>query len=322
MLSLARSKLPALGAQFVFIAANATGLLCGTVYNSNTPDLYPENAHHKLGWFLTWLVMAQTIMGLLRAYTSSSNKRRQRVEEVAATKPERPLHVQRGSDTSSRFSRDSGYGIELESPRDTSPMSLPQEGRSPEPVPDEGDDDEEHGLLGRDIKVDQYLTQKLRGIGSSRAIHFLNFAHSIIDRFALFLGFVALASGVVTYGGFFHGNGLFSGLAHFIKGGIFFWYGLFTLGRVMGVFADLGWAWNVKPIIQRRSRWTSSAPSAEFVESFLIFLYGSTNVFLERLGDRDPGPWSSTDLEHVSISIMFFGGGLVRCLHSQIASQS
>jgi hypothetical protein len=56
--------------------------------------------------------------------------------------------------------------------------------------------------------------------------------------------------------------------------------------------------------------WKARVPSAEFVESFVIFLYGSTNVFLEHLaawGDA----WTATDLEHVSISIMFFGGGLV-----------
>ncbi len=51
-------------------------------------------------------------------------------------------------------------------------------------------------------------------------------------------------------------------------------------------------------------------PSAEFVESFLIFFYGSTNVFLEHLGSSGQG-WSAQDLEHVSITIMFCGGGLV-----------
>lgn len=51
-------------------------------------------------------------------------------------------------------------------------------------------------------------------------------------------------------------------------------------------------------------------PSAEFVESSLIFIYGATNVFLEHLaawGDK----WSAQDLEHISITIMFIGGGLV-----------
>ena len=56
--------------------------------------------------------------------------------------------------------------------------------------------------------------------------------------------------------------------------------------------------------------WRAAAPTTEFVESFLIFLYGSTNVFLEHLAAWGQA-WTAQDLEHVSISIMFFGGGLV-----------
>lgn len=37
------------------------------------------------------------------------------------------------------------------------------------------------------------------------------------------------------------GDRVFNGLAHFIKGGIFFLYGILTLGRWLGAFADLGW---------------------------------------------------------------------------------
>ena len=56
-------------------------------------------------------------------------------------------------------------------------------------------------------------------------------------------------------------------------------------------------------------------PSAEFVESALIFFYGSTNVFLEHLGGWG-GEWNAQDLEHMSIAVLFIGGGLVsRCPH-------
>ena len=78
----------------------------------------------------------------------------------------------------------------------------------------------------------------------------------------------------------------------------------------MGCFADLGWAWNVKPTLSEVGQWKARLPSAEFVESFVIFLYGSTNVFMEHLAAWG-GEWVAQDLEHVSISIMFFGGGLV-----------
>ena len=77
----------------------------------------------------------------------------------------------------------------------------------------------------------------------------------------------------------------------------------------MGCFAEVGWAWNLKPPAGVISSRKAGVPSAEFVESFVIFLYGCTNVFLEHLAAWG-GEWTAQDLEHVSISIMFFGGGL------------
>lgn len=65
-------------------------------------------------------------------------------------------------------------------------------------------------------------------------------------------------------------------------------------------------AWNVRP----KSTSNHWVPTAEFVESFLIFFYGATNIFLEHLGNRG-GVWSSEDLEHISITVLFIGGGLV-----------
>ena len=77
----------------------------------------------------------------------------------------------------------------------------------------------------------------------------------------------------------------------------------------MGCFSEMGWAWNVRPPVGVVSYRTAAMPSAEFVESFVIFLYGASNVFLEHLAAWGHA-WSTQDLEHVSITIMFFGGGL------------
>jgi hypothetical protein len=104
-----------------------------------------------------------------------------------------------------------------------------------------------------------------------------------------------------------------NGLAHWVKGGIFFWYGLLTLGRWMGSFADFGWAWNVKPGLDLVPGWKTRIPSAEFVESFVIALYGVTNVWLEHLAAWG-SEWAPEDLEHISITILFFGGGVLGML--------
>jgi len=77
----------------------------------------------------------------------------------------------------------------------------------------------------------------------------------------------------------------------------------------MGCFADMGWAWNSKPPVGIVTPWRGRIPSAEFVESFVIFLYGASYVWLEHLAAWGSA-WSAQDFEHVSISIMFFGGGL------------
>jgi Protein of unknown function (Ytp1) len=74
----------------------------------------------------------------------------------------------------------------------------------------------------------------------------------------------------------------------------------------MGCWANLGWSWNLKPAGSR-------AVTGEFVESALIFTYGSTNIFLEHLAGWGKA-WTAQDLEHVSISAMFLGAGLVSFL--------
>lgn len=68
-------------------------------------------------------------------------------------------------------------------------------------------------------------------------------------------------------------------------------------------------AWNVRPK-KATQRWR---PTAEFVEGALIFTYGSTNIFLEHLGNSDE-PISAQDLEHISITVLFIGGGLLAML--------
>jgi hypothetical protein len=93
-------------------------------------------------------------------------------------------------------------------------------------------------------------------------------------------------------------------LAHFIKGGIFLWLGMLMIARWAGSFADLGWAWNAKPPTAGR------APSMELVESSLICFYGVSNVWLEHLSAWGE-EWSAMDFEHVGITILFAGAGLV-----------
>ena len=37
------------------------------------------------------------------------------------------------------------------------------------------------------------------------------------------------------------GDSIFSGLAHLIKGSVFFWFGIMSLGRWAGSWSNMGW---------------------------------------------------------------------------------
>ncbi|CZR57527.1 related to YTP1 [Phialocephala subalpina] len=300
MISIARSRYT-LPVQFLFLITNGIGVFLITIYNASTPDLYPNNAHHKLGWILTWIISAQVVLGIISAYTNRNDDHGFMPISTEAMAEHQRRHDLRRAETY-RFSNDSGQGTEpnTESLRSQSISSTHSD--LPDTHKHEDEEEEEEKGLMHGSKVDKFLKSRIPGLLSSRVLKAFRFAYNAVDRLILILGFVGFTTGIISYGGFFMGPKVFSGLAHWIKGGIFFWYGILTLGRWAGCFADIGWAWNIKPLKSR-------AVSAEFVESFLIFFYGSTNVFLEHLTAWGK-EWSAQDLEHISITVMFFGGGL------------
>lgn len=322
MLSIARSRF-ALPSQVVFMLCNAFGLLLGIIYNEQTPDFYENNAHHKIGWIITWVVSTQLILSLIFVYAGrGESKTESRSFERAtflpvATDDHEHVHVFPTTQTHEySSSRDSGQGTEPTSPSH-SPVSP-----SCEPPEYEGfdklEDDVSSETAGprRWIKstfVDRFLSRLVPGMVSNRVLPIFYVVYKVIDRIILPFGFIAMATGAVTYGGIMRKKDIFNGLAHFIKGGIFFWYGVLTLGRYIGCWADLGWAWNKKPTSSIVGNWKSKVPSGEWSESFVIFFYGITNVFLEHLSNSG-AEWSTTDLEHVSITVLFFGGGLAGML--------
>nr|POE48787.1 putative membrane protein c3b8.06 [Quercus suber] len=324
MLSIAKSKL-SIPVQLVFHIGNGLAVFGGFVYNHATPDLYTNNSHHPIGWVLTSFTTAWTLMSMLVAYSNHKSKQNKRSHgrSLTADAIAHYDNLQAYSDMEqARWSRDSGQGTERNSAslfsgsRQNSQESMFQK---PERAPASGEDEQDDGeepekdtLLGNN-KVDRFVSRSVRRFSSPRAVILIRFLQIVTEKFLLLLGFLGITSGFIVYGGLFREREIFSGLAHFIKGGIFFWYGLLTLGRWMGAFTEFGWAWNVRPAYPIVSRWKSRLPSAEFTESFVIWLYGASNVFLEHLNNWG-GEWSPSDFEHVSITILFFGGGLLGML--------
>ncbi|KAF1808382.1 hypothetical protein P152DRAFT_405601 [Eremomyces bilateralis CBS 781.70] len=320
-----------LPAQFLFLLVNAVAVLFAVIYNASTPDLYEHNVHHPIGWAITWIAVAWAVMAILNVYTSrakATHRTSYDCEPVSAANIAQYDRLREQSPYDEvRWSGDSGQGTERHSSSllgahtrspsiasETRPFDLGHSNiRLDDAEDDEPDEPEKRSFL-RNTYVDKMLSRNVYRIAAFRkTLKVMSFIYTAVERTILILGFLALTSGGVVYGGIFRGKDVFGGLAHFVKGGIFFWYGLVTLGRWMGSFADLGWAWNVKPPATLVGPRKAGFVSAEFMESFLIFLYGASNIFLEHLGGAG-GPWRAQDLEHVSITIMFFGGGLLGML--------
>jgi hypothetical protein len=319
MLSIARSRFTLLS-QLAFLATNAFALVLGVAYKHNTPGLYANNAHGKTGWIITWIASAWVFMRVIQMYTGPEFREDEPHTMTAANMARYQL-VHDEVEDPARYSNDSGQGTERNSSSLFSHSRSPsvesenqqfigQDGPHTEEDANSFDDPSEKRGLLRNTSVDRFFSRNVGRFVAGRTLKVIRSVYVVFERTLLVQGLVAILTGTVVLGGIARGGAVFNVLAHFVKGGIFFLYGLLTLGRWTGAFADFGWAWNVKPPKEVVGRRRAGLPSAEFTESFVIFLYGASNVFLEHLaawGDE----WTPQDLEHAAIPVMFFGGGLV-----------
>ncbi|KAL3450206.1 hypothetical protein BJX65DRAFT_305660 [Aspergillus insuetus] len=321
MLSLARSRYTPF-ARLVFIATNTIGVLCGVAYKKNTPDLYPGSSHSAVGWVATGIAVAQVSHLLVGSMTKLFNRlaRRDGAQPGRYTlspmrEGSRGLQGHNDRPSGPGLSRQASIDVEEaahvlveDRDRDTSPSSRLYQGDAHGSGFTSGDDTYFEEL---DSPQAQYhhpsaaFSKMLSTSLLSRTRRAILLAYDLMDRAILVVGFVAFCTGLVTFWGIFKGHTVFNGVAHWIKGGVFFWLGIFNLGRWCGCFAEKGWAWNIRPGPSKTQLWLS----AEMVESSLIFIYGSTNIFLEHLSGWGK-EWTPRDLEHLAITVLFIGGGL------------
>ncbi|KAG8529193.1 uncharacterized protein KY384_005828 [Bacidia gigantensis] len=306
--------------QLSFLGLHGIATLLGTIYKYKTPQLYQHNSHGPIGWIVTWIVVAQTVLAIfklaagLRSRPTSDKNEQEALLRMTSQALKQHEEEQPATSYQHRFSGEDGPFTTPEQSRSQSVSSTAtytqeEQQRLHEYEADHAAFTQHAGKEGLpDSKRVERVATAIAGKLSNPMLRFVDLASNFIDRAILVIGFIAFVSGAAVYGGVFRGNSIFNGLAHAIKGGIFFWYGLLTLGRWTGCFSEYGWAWNVKPPAGVVGSWKARVPSAEFVESFVIFFYGFSNVFLEHLAAWGK-EWSPMDLEHISITIMFFGGG-------------
>lgn len=212
MLSLARSRYT-LPSQLVFLAGNGLGLFVGMIYNGKTPDLYPNNAHHKIGWIITIVVGVHVFLSLLGCATgfmmeTSNNKGDYQGLRYVPSSPGGGQEV--GDAQPHRSSYDSGHGTEgvTESLRSNSVSTLAES--SPLRLED---GDEGFGEAGRFIDVEftrdsgttrwqGWLSKIPMGI-FRRGSRIFRIWYGVIDRVILPFGFIAFTTGIVTFGRFF-----------------------------------------------------------------------------------------------------------------------
>lgn len=218
MLSLARSRY-ALLPQVAFVATNAFGVMLGSIYNASTPDLYPNNAHHKIGWIATSAVTLQLVIALLARVAGTLKGRAGTAGELRPFIPVSAANMaehQRMNDSRfpklHRISHDSGQGTEpnTESLRAQSVSSSSGAEEAPirmQNVRKEEDDDDQDlesiPLGPRQRKVPGGIAAKLASFISTKAWRFLIFTYNSIDRSILILGFIAICTGIITYARFF-----------------------------------------------------------------------------------------------------------------------
>ncbi|QLQ81312.1 hypothetical protein HG537_0F00730 [Torulaspora globosa] len=174
------------------------------------------------------------------------------------------------------------------------------------------------------VKRDSLLNKVFsNGLIQCFARKFGNFASlvfNVLNYPLLLYYFVDVTMGIAVGNLLGKGVRIFNLLAHWIKGGVFICLGLVSLARYCGFGRKNGWAWNKviitkKQFAQENPTWIRrmltprGMITMEGIESFLIFFYGSTNIFLEHLAGAG-GPWTAKDLQHVSIAFMYIGSGL------------
>ncbi|KAG1832991.1 hypothetical protein EV424DRAFT_1469245 [Suillus variegatus] len=316
-----------------FYSLCALGCASGTLYRKLTPDMYEGSTHASHGYLvliLSLCLSALDISSLSRSrskfslkpfwqnvvlgrnevynltarYTSLDPEAASEFD-VAEMKPLRvaetrePLYVRRNQPIATIQTQD------LDDPDDdeTAPWSgdnpLYESSLSERTV---FEADSPQGSRHSDETLHDF---KLPGVIEPQAllVRISQGAFATLERALVFAAFGMTLSGIVVYTGGCRESYVNGCLAHLIKGGIFWCYGLVTFARYLGSFSELGWAWNISP--------SGEHVSAEFVESLVIFLYGITNTWMERFGVHSGDPYTTKQVQHISIAVMFWFAGLV-----------
>ena len=232
--------------QIAFLIMTIIGITFSILYNSATPDFYENNAHHKIGWVIAWMLAAQIVSGMIRGVARYVNGPSFSRDQEIANEAE-DMFMLGGDETDEedhgdeikpgpdfrRKTSDSGNDTGESTPRGGSTSSAPTS-RADYGIRRSSEntllDDREGNFRNLDpgprnaeSKMEKYLAKKLQNQGwlsriSRRGAFIAKVVHGVIGRPLFCLGFIQICTGIVTVTGIFKGNNVYNGLAHFIKG--------------------------------------------------------------------------------------------------------
>lgn len=292
--------------QWFYVPLQSVTSLCGVIvvillllYSATAPKLYPGNAYSPYSALILILITIHWVSMIGKALGLNSEN-----EDLAS------------------YMMADFEGQEVRN----NTLEFADDGQLHENAEDPFRDEVESPLVDASFQKSSFVQRLAKNTLVMRVVKMLGSFSSVLFNMTniplLLLGYGYLLLGTAT--GFRLGLGryVYSLLAHFIKGFVFFLLGFVELARYFGALSQYGMAWNVQEIpsvkvsAQRKNRgrlswlrfWPEN-PTMEYWQSFLIFVYGITNVGLEHLGNED-GKWSHKDMQHASIAFMFIGGGL------------
>ncbi|KAJ6483096.1 hypothetical protein C8R45DRAFT_1215035 [Mycena sanguinolenta] len=304
-----------------FYVSFILAIAAASVYRKLTPNMYPGSTHASLGYGVFLVALALTFIDTLGAFqrliTFMRNEKHFTVKGIIYALLGRDSS---GQDLDLEYIALVGEEGELVEGRketqaparhscDVSASYHVQDSgpESPEPAVNHfrtfsgTSDGTVYGCLSprsEETLHDTHLPPRfplLRRLGSA--------AFSTTERVLVLAGFGVLLSGIVIYTGGCRQTYINGCMAHLIKGGIFWCYGLLSFARYLGWCAEIGWSWN------RPS--SSGYSTAEMVESAVIFLYGATNTWMERFAAKAGDPFTTKQIQHIGIAVMFWFAGLV-----------
>ncbi|KAI9313235.1 hypothetical protein BX666DRAFT_1981008 [Dichotomocladium elegans] len=318
MFGIARSSLHVPIQILTFIVA-MFGYFFGKLYGHSVPHMYEGNVHHSMGWMLFLLMIAQMSVGVVRKIANAVGRVQEaqydRLESVhlvnrTATLSSTASSSDHRSEHSEETLRNHGDHFDYRKSEDDeneitmSPVDLDEE----DPIT--ACYQEKPSLVNRAFdKISPYIPAVVKKIFIATAYNpftktVCRYWHTIVGRLFILLIFTQTVSGLVVYHGVCRSWSVLGCIAHLIKGGIFYFYGIITFARYLGSFAEQGWAWNRID--------GANTFSFEMIESSLIFTYGITNTWLEHLGQNPE--WTHKDFEHASLAFMWWWCGLLGIL--------